>query len=184
MDRLPLVDRGLRGRARRLGGRDRARRRRQALGADRGRPRVAGARSARPRLPPARHLRPRPLAARPGAGGSRRCARAPFQPHPCRRHRRRRRGVDAGAPPRRLQSRRRPPRDERRGRGLCGGTAAPRAAAARAARRCTARPGGARGFYSERRRVANGKMVRVLGYRLRYPDFRAGLRAIHAERGT
>jgi nucleoside-diphosphate-sugar epimerase len=35
----------------------------------------------------------------------------------------------------------------------------------------------ARGFYSERRVVANGKMTRCLGYRLRYPDYRAGLRA-------
>lgn len=35
----------------------------------------------------------------------------------------------------------------------------------------------ARGFYSERRRVANGRMKRVLGYRLLYPDYEAGLRA-------
>lgn len=35
----------------------------------------------------------------------------------------------------------------------------------------------ARGFYAESRRVAAGKMVRELGVRLRYPDFRAGLRA-------
>ncbi len=39
----------------------------------------------------------------------------------------------------------------------------------------------ARGFYAERRRVANGRMKRVLGYRLRYPDYESGLRAIHAE---
>jgi nucleoside-diphosphate-sugar epimerase len=35
----------------------------------------------------------------------------------------------------------------------------------------------ARAFYSERRRVANGKMKRDLGYRLRYPSYRDGLRA-------
>lgn len=35
----------------------------------------------------------------------------------------------------------------------------------------------ARAFYSERRRVANGKMKRDLGYRLRYPSYREGLRA-------
>ncbi len=35
----------------------------------------------------------------------------------------------------------------------------------------------ARGFYSERRRVANGKMKRDLGVRLRYPDHAKGLRA-------
>ncbi|MGI4877991.1 MAG: hypothetical protein ACRYG4_10970 [Janthinobacterium lividum] len=35
----------------------------------------------------------------------------------------------------------------------------------------------ARGFYLESRQVAAGKMVRELGVRLRYPDFRAGLRA-------
>lgn len=35
----------------------------------------------------------------------------------------------------------------------------------------------ARAFYSERRRAANGRMKRCLGYRLRYPDYRAGLAA-------
>lgn len=35
----------------------------------------------------------------------------------------------------------------------------------------------ARAFYSERRAVANGKMKRDLGYRLRYPSYREGLRA-------
>ncbi|MFC3712829.1 SDR family oxidoreductase [Sphingoaurantiacus capsulatus] len=35
----------------------------------------------------------------------------------------------------------------------------------------------ARAFYSERRAVANGKMKRDLGYRLRYPNYREGLRA-------
>ena len=35
----------------------------------------------------------------------------------------------------------------------------------------------ARGFYSERRRVSNGKMKRDLGVRLRYPDCVHGLRA-------
>lgn len=35
----------------------------------------------------------------------------------------------------------------------------------------------ARAFYSERRCVANGKMKRDLGYRLRYPSYREGLRA-------
>lgn len=37
----------------------------------------------------------------------------------------------------------------------------------------------ARDFYAENRRVANVKARRVLGWRPRYPDFRAGLRAIH-----
>jgi nucleoside-diphosphate-sugar epimerase len=32
-------------------------------------------------------------------------------------------------------------------------------------------------FYSENRRVANGKARRVLGWSPRYPDFREGLRA-------
>lgn len=36
----------------------------------------------------------------------------------------------------------------------------------------------ARGFYAENRRVANGKARRVLGWRPRYPDFRAGLAAL------
>ena len=36
----------------------------------------------------------------------------------------------------------------------------------------------ARGFYAENRRVANGKARRVLGWRPRYPDFRAGLRSL------
>lgn len=35
----------------------------------------------------------------------------------------------------------------------------------------------AQAFYSENRRVANGKARRVLGWRPFYPDFRAGLRA-------
>jgi nucleoside-diphosphate-sugar epimerase len=35
----------------------------------------------------------------------------------------------------------------------------------------------AAGFSAESRRVANGKMSRVLGYRLRYPEYRSGLRA-------
>ncbi|MGP1352545.1 MAG: SDR family oxidoreductase [Parasphingopyxis sp.] len=38
----------------------------------------------------------------------------------------------------------------------------------------------ARGFYSENRRVANGKAKRVLGWEPVYPDYRAGLRAILA----
>jgi hypothetical protein len=38
----------------------------------------------------------------------------------------------------------------------------------------------ARGFHAENRRVANGKAKRVLGWRLRYPDYRAGLRALSA----
>lgn len=38
----------------------------------------------------------------------------------------------------------------------------------------------ARGFYAENRRVANGKAKRVLGWRPRYPDHRAGLRALSA----
>jgi hypothetical protein len=38
----------------------------------------------------------------------------------------------------------------------------------------------ARGFYAENRRVANGKAKRVLGWRLRYPDYAAGLRALNA----
>ncbi|MGN3974766.1 SDR family NAD(P)-dependent oxidoreductase [Tsuneonella sp. SYSU-LHT278] len=38
----------------------------------------------------------------------------------------------------------------------------------------------ARGFYSENRRVANGKARRVLGWSPRYPTYREGLRAIMA----
>jgi len=38
----------------------------------------------------------------------------------------------------------------------------------------------ARAFYSENRRIANGKAKRVLGWRPRYPDYRAGLRALNA----
>jgi nucleoside-diphosphate-sugar epimerase len=38
----------------------------------------------------------------------------------------------------------------------------------------------ARAFYSENRRVANGKAKRVLGWRPRYPDYRLGLRALSA----
>lgn len=34
------------------------------------------------------------------------------------------------------------------------------------------------GFYSENRRVANGKAKRVLGWEPAYPDYRAGLRAL------
>lgn len=37
-----------------------------------------------------------------------------------------------------------------------------------------------RAFYSENRRVANGKAKRVLGWRPRYPDYRFGLRALNA----
>lgn len=38
----------------------------------------------------------------------------------------------------------------------------------------------ARAFYSENRRVANGKAKRVLGWRPRYRDYRLGLRALNA----
>lgn len=38
----------------------------------------------------------------------------------------------------------------------------------------------ARAFYSENRRVANGKAKRVLGWRPLYPDYRFGLRALSA----
>lgn len=38
----------------------------------------------------------------------------------------------------------------------------------------------ARGFYSENRRIANGKAKRVLGWQPRYPDYRLGLRALSA----
>ena len=38
----------------------------------------------------------------------------------------------------------------------------------------------ARAFYAENRRVASGKARRLLGWRPRYPDFRAGLRALMA----
>jgi nucleoside-diphosphate-sugar epimerase len=37
---------------------------------------------------------------------------------------------------------------------------------------------GARAFYAENRRVANGKAKRVLGWRPRYPTYREGLRAL------
>ena len=38
----------------------------------------------------------------------------------------------------------------------------------------------ARAYYAENRRVANGRAKRVLGWRPRYPDYRAGLRAVSA----
>ena len=38
----------------------------------------------------------------------------------------------------------------------------------------------ARAFYGENRRVANGKAKRLLGWRPRFPDYRAGLRALIA----
>ena len=38
----------------------------------------------------------------------------------------------------------------------------------------------ARAFYAENRRVANGKAKRLLGWAPRYPDYRAGLRALSA----
>lgn len=38
----------------------------------------------------------------------------------------------------------------------------------------------ARAFHAENRRVANGKAKRVLGWAPRYPDYRAGLRALSA----
>ena len=42
----------------------------------------------------------------------------------------------------------------------------------------------AQGFYTERRRVAATKITRDLRLRLRYPDYRAGLRACMAEENT
>ena len=39
----------------------------------------------------------------------------------------------------------------------------------------------AAGFWSESRRVANGRARRVLGWRPRYPDYRAGLLAVRRE---
>jgi hypothetical protein len=36
----------------------------------------------------------------------------------------------------------------------------------------------ARSFYGENKRVANGRIKRELGVTLRYPDYRAGLRAL------
>jgi nucleoside-diphosphate-sugar epimerase len=36
-------------------------------------------------------------------------------------------------------------------------------------------------FYAENRRVRNDRLKRVLGVRLRYPSYREGLRALHAE---
>lgn len=41
----------------------------------------------------------------------------------------------------------------------------------------------ARGFWSERRIVAGGKLGRVTGYRLRHPDYKTGLSAILKEEG-
>ena len=41
-------------------------------------------------------------------------------------------------------------------------------------------PAAAQGFYAENRRVANGKAKRVLGWTPRFPDYRAGLRALSA----
>lgn len=40
--------------------------------------------------------------------------------------------------------------------------------------------GSARAFYSENRRIANGKAKRALGWRPRYADYRLGLRALSA----
>ena len=42
----------------------------------------------------------------------------------------------------------------------------------------------AQGFYTERRRIAATKMTRDLGLRLRYPDYRSGLRACLSESST
>lgn len=36
------------------------------------------------------------------------------------------------------------------------------------------------GFYAENRRVGNGKAKRVLGWKLRYPDYESGLAAVYA----
>ena len=41
----------------------------------------------------------------------------------------------------------------------------------------------ARGFYSENRRIRNGRMKEALGVTLRYPTWREGLAAVAAERG-
>ncbi|WP_372916321.1 SDR family NAD(P)-dependent oxidoreductase [Sandarakinorhabdus sp.] len=41
-----------------------------------------------------------------------------------------------------------------------------------------------RAFYAECRRVANGRMKRQLGYRLKYPDYHVGLRACLEESPT
>ncbi len=41
-----------------------------------------------------------------------------------------------------------------------------------------------RAFYAENRRVANGKAKRLLGWQPLYPDYRAGLNALHASRFT
>ena len=41
----------------------------------------------------------------------------------------------------------------------------------------------ARSFYAESKRVSNTRIKHELGVRLRYPDYRAGLRALLAERG-
>jgi nucleoside-diphosphate-sugar epimerase len=38
----------------------------------------------------------------------------------------------------------------------------------------------ARSFYRDNKRVSNLRIKDVLGVRLKYPDYRAGLRAIHA----
>lgn len=42
-------------------------------------------------------------------------------------------------------------------------------------------PAPARAFYTEKRRVANGKAKRLLGWQPLYPDYRAGLRALSAQ---
>ncbi|HWL46748.1 MAG TPA: SDR family NAD(P)-dependent oxidoreductase, partial [Sphingomonadaceae bacterium] len=39
----------------------------------------------------------------------------------------------------------------------------------------------ARAFYTENRRVANGRAKRLLGWVPRYPDYRAGLTALHRD---
>jgi nucleoside-diphosphate-sugar epimerase len=38
----------------------------------------------------------------------------------------------------------------------------------------------ARAFYTENRRVANGRAKRLLGWAPRFPDYRSGLRMIYA----
>ena len=65
--------------------------------------------------------------------------------------------------------------------GLLGVTLPPEIPFAEAARTMTPM---ALSFYGESKRVRNDRLKRELGVRLRYPTYREGLRALHAEIGT
>ncbi len=104
-------------------------------------------------------------------------ARPDLQPGPCRRYRRggdrRARCSDWGLQSRRRSSLQPEPRDR--------GSLPPAAALRRRRYRRSTRRASARrrcAFYSENRRVANGKAKRVLGWKPAYPTYREGLRSL------